>query len=241
MSNKKCIIRGCTKLCKSGVLTCSRCISPNPAYAVQFYGSLWRGPRDYKLPCHTIKSNFPWTTCGTPAQAAVDCATLEKHMIETTERVEYLHTHWFWAAHALTDKMHYTTGAYVHELTPAHLETLRLKRDLRFQAWDVSPSNMRRCIKDCVVNCTCHPWYGIVLTESGTKIDTNASPYPSTPYTSCVDCYHLACRNARSQGGHVWSQHLEYGIPLEISTCKACVDKPQRRRVWRTLDGYHLC
>lgn len=243
MSSKKCIIRGCTTLCNADALTCTRCASPKPQYAVQFYGSIHRGPRDYKVVMHTL-SGFPWTTCGTPAPDAVDCATLEEQMIDMTQLVEYMHTRWFWASHKLTDKMHWDTGAYVHELTPAHIETLRLKRELYFQEFDVSTTNMRRCVNDCVVNCKCHAWYGIVLTDKGSNIDTAISPVPDTPYTSCIDCYHLSGRNARGQFDQ-WkcSWDVESKAPLANSCCKACVDKPQRRRVW--LDGlaggHHLC
>lgn len=235
MSSKKCIIRGCTGLRTVDNAACRCCASPNPQYAVQFYSSLWRGPRDYKLPCHTVTSNFPWTTCGTPATDSIDCATLEQDMIATTQRVERLHAHWWWAAQKTVTQMHWDTGTYVHDLTPDHLATLRQKRTAYFAASDETTDNMLRCVKDCVINCDCHPWYGIVLTPTGTKIDTALNPLPTVPYVRCVDCYHISDRNARSRE---WMNDPGYMNPFDKSTCKACVDRPRRRRIRLPFEGY---
>ena len=83
--------------------------------------------------------------------------------------------------------------SYSYTPTPEQEEVLRKKRT----AWWNSNWNANvqpRCVLDCLTfrDCKCHPWYGIVLTENGTEINTDISPIPTEEYVPCIDCFDKA-------------------------------------------------
>jgi len=227
----------CGKAVIPGAVTCGDCAPTDKRYAMRFYRSCLRNQN------HDIRHSlgmFPWKTCGQPAEDAIDLATLESGMIKAVQDVERAHSRWFWLADSVKTRMCYSTGSYVHDLTDAQVQELRDLRAVKMPECVDNP----RCVKDCVIDCQCHPWYGIVLTADGTKADTILNPEPDTPYVKCIDCWHKCCASQRAKGDP-WVQHKTWdSIPLwpEVaSSCAKCLDKPVRRRVWNWLDGYYMC
>jgi len=248
MSSNKCILQlaktgrnypvgakaTCGKPVIPGKLTCKDC-EPDD---MRFYRSALE-----KLD-HSVRyslDNFPWNTCGTPVEDAISLEKLEYELIRTVEEVESAHTRWFRFAEGVKAKMRYSSGTYIHELTEAQLLSLRELRAVEMPLCVDNP----RCVKDCVTECKCHPWYGIVLNDYGTKIDTVLNPVPAEPYTFCIDCWEQCCSTRRTYGPSWAGGDKTKGYipiwPLPKSMCSKCLDKPLRRRVYCWFDGYYIC
>jgi len=90
----------------------------------------------------------------------------------------------------------------------------------------------RRCVLDCVTyyDCKCHPWYGIVLTEDGTEVNTELSPVPEEPYKRCADCYHKASAEYRYT--------FYTNISEEKRMCKKCIEEKKPLRCMVLTGGY---
>ena len=118
--------------------------------------------------------------------------------------------------------------SYHEDLLPE--QTAQLLKE-KYEYWPGFKKN-QRCVLDCVTyyDCKCHPWYGIVLTDQGTEVNTELSPVPEEPYTKCADCYDKASAEYRNTSYTNTSG--------EKRMCKKCIEQNKPLRCMVLTGGY---
>jgi hypothetical protein len=163
------------------------------------------------------------------------CEIMKGHNKDLKERVRHiqaLHDYWNERISYKRSNMHWRT---VDGNTTYHEDLLPEQRaELLKDKYEYFPGfkTRRRCVLDCVTyyDCKCHPWYGIVLTEDGTEVNTELSPIPEEPYTRCADCYHKASAEYRYT--------FYTNISEEKRMCKRCIEVKKPLRCMVLTGGY---
>jgi hypothetical protein len=163
------------------------------------------------------------------------CEIMKAHNKDLKERVlniQALHDYWNERISYKRSNMCWRTvdgkTTYHEDLLPEQRAELLKDKYEYFSGFKTK----QRCVLDCVTyyDCKCHPWYGIVLTEDGTEVNTELSPIPEEPYTRCADCYHKASAEYRYT--------FYTNIREEKRMCKKCIEEKKPLRCMVLTGGY---